>query len=285
MLAHQKNNEGNSIIHDYLLRDYAEPKDFASFLYVSQVLQAEGIKLGAEHLRRERPRTMGSIFWQLNDCWPVASWSSIDSFGRWKALQFYAKRFYAPVLVSPHVENGALAVYGVSDRTESRSGTLLLQHLGFDGKVLSTTSTQVTVPPLASTILTSVPLTQLSQQSGGKLEDGFIVATLSVAGEPVSRNLTYLLPTRQINLPTAKVNADVTKDGDELVVKLTTNKLARSVRLVSADDAAEFEDNYFDLLPDETRSIRVKTKTGADDFKKTLQVTSLADAFNSFGGS
>ena len=85
MLAHQKNNEGNSIIHDYLLKDYPEPKDFASFLYVSQVLQAEGIKIGAEHFRRSRPETMGSIFWQLNDCWPVASWSSIDYYGRWKA--------------------------------------------------------------------------------------------------------------------------------------------------------------------------------------------------------
>ncbi len=88
MLAHQKNNEGNDIIHNYLLKDYAEPKDFASFLYVSQVLQAEGIKIGAEHFRRLRPETMGSIFWQLNDCWPVASWSSIDYYGRWKALQY-----------------------------------------------------------------------------------------------------------------------------------------------------------------------------------------------------
>jgi beta-mannosidase len=117
MLAHQKNNEGNSIIHDYLLKDYTEPKDFPSFLYVSQVLQAEGIKIGAEHMRRERPRTMGSIFWQLNDCWPVASWSSIDYYGRWKALQYYARRFYAPVLVSPHVEDGAVAVYVISDKT------------------------------------------------------------------------------------------------------------------------------------------------------------------------
>lgn len=285
MLAHQKNNEGNSIIHEYLLRDYAEPKDFASFLYVSQVLQAEGIKLGAEHLRRDRPRTMGSLFWQLNDCWPVASWSSIDSFGRWKALQFYAKRFYAPVLVSPHVENGTLAVYAVSDRTESRTGTLLVQHLGFDGKVLSSNRTQVTVPPLASTILASVPMTQLSQVAGGKLEDGFIVATLTVAGEPVSRNLTYLVPTRQIHLPAAKVTSEVTKEGDGLRVKLTTDTLARSVRLVSADDDAKFEDNYFDLLPGETRILHVDTKTSLDDFKKTLEVTSLADAFNTPAGS
>jgi beta-mannosidase len=78
-----------------------EPKDFESFLYVSQVLQAEGIRIGAEHLRRIMPHNMGSLYWQINDCWPVASWSSIDYFGRWKALQYYARRFYSDLLVSP----------------------------------------------------------------------------------------------------------------------------------------------------------------------------------------
>ena len=136
MLAHQKNNEGNSIIHDYLLKDYPEPKDFASFLYVSQVLQAEGIKIGAEHFRRSRPETMGSIFWQLNDCWPVASWSSIDYYGRWKALQYYARRFYAPILVSPHVEDGSVKVYIVSDKTDSTPASLRVRLMDFDGKVL-----------------------------------------------------------------------------------------------------------------------------------------------------
>jgi beta-mannosidase len=280
MLAHQKNNEGNSLIHDYLLRDYREPKDFASFLYVSQVLQAEGIKLGAEHLRRERPRTMGSIYWQLNDCWPVASWSSIDSFGRWKALQFYAKRFYTPVLISPHVEDGELAVYVVSDRTEQKLGTLVVQHLGFDGKVLSSKTQQITVPPLASTILSYVPLTELSQESATALETSFVVATLTIAGEPVSRNLTYLVPTKQVKLPLSNLSTDVAKDKDGLVVNLRTDVLARSVRLVSADASAVFEDNYFDLLPAETRSIHVKTSVAPEDFRRTLDVRSLADAFN-----
>jgi beta-galactosidase/beta-glucuronidase len=104
MLAHQRHPRGNQLIKEYMLREYPAPKDFESFLYVSQVLQAEGIKVGAEHLRRIMPRNMGSLYWQLDDCWPVASWSSIDYYGRWKALQYYSKRFYAPVLVSPYVE-------------------------------------------------------------------------------------------------------------------------------------------------------------------------------------
>ena len=86
MMAHQRHPRGNQLIREYMLREYPEPKDFESFLYVSQVLQAEGIKIGAEHLRRIMPHNMGSLYWQINDCWPVASWSSLDYTGRWKAL-------------------------------------------------------------------------------------------------------------------------------------------------------------------------------------------------------
>ena len=90
----------------------ASRKISASLVYASQVLQAEFIKVVAEHLRRDRPRTMGSIFWQLNDCWPVVSPSSIDYYGRWKALQYYARRFYSPLLVSSRLKDGSLERLG-----------------------------------------------------------------------------------------------------------------------------------------------------------------------------
>ena len=115
MLAHQRHPRGNQLIRTYMLREYNQPKDFESFLYVSQVLQAEGIKLGAEHLRRIMPQNMGSLYWQADDCWPVASWSSMDYFGRWKALMYYTRRFYAPTLVSMHVDGEVMSVYVTSD--------------------------------------------------------------------------------------------------------------------------------------------------------------------------
>ena len=180
MLAHQKNNEGNAIIHDYLLRDYSEPKDFASFLYVSQVLQAEGIKIGAEHFRRSRPETMGSIFWQLNDCWPVASWSSIDYYGRWKALQYYARRFYAPVLVSPHVEDGALKVYIVSDKVKAEPATLRVRLMDFDGKVLLEETKAVDVAPLASKVYLDWPMKKMTDAGAADTSRVFVVADLQI---------------------------------------------------------------------------------------------------------
>ncbi len=146
MKSHQKNHGGNERILTYMLREYPEPRDFASFIYVSQVQQAEAIKVGAEHLRRNRPRTMGALFWQLNDCWPVASWSSIDYFGRWKALQYYARRFYADLLVSPYAHDGTVDVYVVSDKMQTTSAQLRMRLLDFDGKVLADKTQEVQYP-------------------------------------------------------------------------------------------------------------------------------------------
>src|SRR5260370_31933675 len=149
MQAHQKNVDGNERIRTYMLREYREPRDFESFLYVSQVLQAEAIKVGAEHLRRQRPRTMGSLYWQLNDCWPVASWSSIDYYGHWKALQYYARRFYDDLLVSPWEDNNTASVSVVSDKLQPTASELPLPVPDFHGKTLpdKTHATPVPHPP------------------------------------------------------------------------------------------------------------------------------------------
>jgi beta-mannosidase len=278
MLAHQKNDEGNSVIHDYLLRDYPEPKDFASFLYVSQVLQAEGIKIGAEHLRRSRPETMGSIFWQLNDCWPVASWASIDYYGRWKALQYYARRFYAPLLVSPHVEEGILKTYIVSDEVQPVTGELHLRILGFDGKVVKEMTQPVRVPKLSSQVYLQWPLSDLGGTDFDSAHE-VAVAELVVSGKSVSRNLIYLVPTKQVHLPAAHISADLTQAADGYHLKLSSPVLARSVDVTFGGASGDVSDNYFDLLPGETDDIIVKSGDTLDSLKTKLQVISLADAF------
>jgi beta-mannosidase len=279
MLAHQKNNEGNSIIHDYLLRDYSEPKDFASFLYVSQVLQAEGIKIGAEHFRRSRPETMGSIFWQLNDCWPVASWSSIDYYGRWKALQYYARRFYAPILVSPHVEDGSLKVYIVSDKTESAPTTLRVQLMDFDGKVLLEESHAVDVAPLTSKVYVDWPLKKLTDAGAADTSRVFVVADLMGADTPISRNLIYLAPTKEVRLKPAELKVETTGANGSYRVRVTSPVLARSVYLSFGDLDVKLSDNYFDLLPGETVEIAATSAASLDALKAQLKVVSLTDAF------
>jgi beta-mannosidase len=279
MLAHQKNNEGNAIIHDYLLRDYPEPKDFASFLYVSQVLQAEGIKVGAEHFRRSRPDTMGSIYWQLNDCWPVASWSSIDYYGRWKALQYYARRFYAPILVSPHIENGSVRFYIVSDKTTAQPATLRARLMDFDGKVLLEETHNVTVDPLMSKVYLDWPLARLTQSGAADTSRVFVVADLTSGAEQISQNLMYLAPTKEVHLKPADLTVETTGANGGYKIRISSPVLARSVYLSFGDLDVEVSDNYFNLLPSETREITAKSAATLDTLKSQLRVISLADAF------
>jgi beta-mannosidase len=280
MKAHQKNGDGNRLIQEYMKRYFGEPKDFASFLYASQVLQAEGIKVGAESFRRKRPETMGSLFWQLNDCWPVASWSSIDYYGRWKALQYYARRFYAPVLVSPHVEGGTLAIYVVSDKTAAVDGTLHLRILNFSGQIIKETSQAVKIDPLTSKVYQRLPLIELSGANAADWSGLVGVADLVVDGKKVSTNLVYFVPSKQIKLLPASVAMSLAKVGDGYDVTLQTPVLARSVYLSFGELDAEFSDNYIDLLPGETKTIHVTSKATMEDLKAQMKVTSLADAFS-----
>jgi beta-mannosidase len=270
MLAHQKNNAGNAIIHQYLLRDYPEPRDFASFLYASQVLQAEGIKVGAEHLRRNRPRSMGSIYWQLNDCWQVASWSSLDYFGRWKALQYYARRFYNDLLVSPHEENGGVAVYVVSDRTAPAKAELRVRVMTVDGATLSDKSQSIQVAPLASHVYLQFPFPKDADATRS-----FVAADLIVGGKTVSSNLLFLAPTKEVHLPQAAIKTEL--DGTRL--RLSSPVMARSVLVSFGSLDVKVSDNYFDLLPGQPVEIGISGAVSAEELRKNLKVMSLVDAF------
>jgi len=259
--------------------DYPEPKDFSSFLYVSQVLQAEGIKIGAEHFRRHMPETMGSIFWQLNDCWPVASWSSIDYYGRWKALQYYARRFYAPVLVSPHMEDGAVKVYVVSDKTKELHGTLRLRLMDFQGKTLLEQSQAADVAPLASKVALEWPMAKVTAAGVTDLSRVFVVADLSVGGQTLSRNLSYLTPVKAVRLTPAKLTYALTGTAGKYTLTVSSSVLARSVYASFGDLDVTVQENYFDLLPGESVQVSVESAASLDALKQKLQVISLTDAF------
>jgi beta-mannosidase len=283
MLAHQKNNEGNSIIADYLAKDYPKPKDFKSFLYASQVLQAEGIKIGAEHFRRSRPETMASIYWQLNDCWPVASWSSIDYYGRWKALQYYARRFYAPVLVSPHIEEGAVKVYVVSDKTEAQEAVLRVRLIDFEGKVLLEESHTISVTPLSSKVYLDWPLVKLTEAGAADTSKVFVVAELTEAGKQISRNLIYLAPTKLVQLKPAHLNVELSGAAGSYTLRVSSPVLARSVYASFGELDAKYTENYFDLLPGESVEIGVSSAATLEELKAKMQVNSLVDAFGGVG--
>ncbi len=278
MKAHQKNHGGNERILTYMLREYPEPRDFASFIYVSQVQQAEAIKVGAEHLRRNRPRTMGALFWQLNDCWPVASWSSIDYFGRWKALQYYARRFYADLLISPYVHDGAVNVYVVSDKMQATSARVHMQLLDFQGKVLVDKSREVKIPAQSSAVYFTVNQGEILGSSD--LDRVFLVFDLIVDGQRVSRNEVFFDHMRNLALPLKPaIQSSLVSDTDGYRLTLKSPVLARNVYLSFGDLNVTLSDNYFDLIPGEETTIHLQTAASLAQLQQALSTTSLTDAF------
>jgi len=224
---------------------------------------------------------MGSIFWQLNDCWPVASWSSIDYYGRWKALQYYARRFYAPVLVSPHVEDGTLSIYVVSDRTKPESSNLHLRIMHFDGSVVKEIRQTVDVAPLASAVYLKVPLADLKEQDGKTVDLTKVFASveLTAEGETPSSNIAYFVPTKQVKLPQPGITTILTKDGTGYDLELKSAALARSVYIAFDHVNAQLSDNYVDLLPGQPVRLHIKSDAGLNQVKSEMKVVSLVDAF------
>jgi beta-mannosidase len=280
MQAHQKNKGGNERILTYMLREYHEPKDFASFVYLSQVQQAEIIKIGAEHLRRQRPRTMGSLYWQLNDCWPVASWASIDYYGRWKALHYYARRFYDDVLISPYLHDDKVDVYVVSDELQPLTATIHMRLLDFSGTNLLEQTKEINVPAQSNAIYFSVDKSTLAEK--GELRKSFLVFDLETGGKRVSRNIIFFDRTQNLELPIMpKIETSVNKTVDAYTITLQSPKLARSVYLSFGDLDVHVSDNYFDLLPGESATITIKSPATLDQIKSGLKIVSLTDAFAS----
>ncbi len=278
MQAHQKNKGGNERILTYMLREYREPKDFPSFVYLSQVQQAEIIKIGAEHMRRQRPRTMGSLYWQLNDCWPVASWASIDYYGRWKALQYYARRFFDDVLISPYLHDDQVDVYVVSDKQQPLSGKIRVRVLDFSGKMLLDQTQEIQVPALSSASYLKLPKDALAAKADPRRS--FLVADLEVGGQFVSRNLLFFDVTHNLELPVGpKIESSLNKVEGGYSITLRTPALARNVYISFGDLDVQTSDNYFDLLPGEPVTITLKTSRTLDQLKSALKITSLTEAF------
>jgi beta-mannosidase len=229
-------------------------------------------------LRRQRPRTMGSLYWQLNDCWPVASWASIDYYGRWKALNYYARRFYDDVLISPFLHDDKVDVYVVSDKLETLSGTIHMRLLDFSGAVLLEQNKEIQIPAQSNAIYFTIDKADLAAKADPR--KSFLVFDLEVAGKKVSRNEVFFDVTHNLELPPKpKIETTLSQTGEDYSITLQSSQFARSVYLSFGDLNVQASDNYFDLLPGESATIRLKSSASLDQLKTGLKVTSLMDAF------
>jgi beta-mannosidase len=257
MKAHQKHPAGNELILNYMERYYPVPEDFEEFLYVSQVMQGEGIRFGLEALRRSKPRCMGSLYWQLNDCWPAASWSGIDYFGRWKALHFQAQRAYEPLLISFQQDQDSLQVYLVSDLREEIAGKLSLQLMAFDGRIWYHKEMNASFSPLKS-----IPVIKISTDDmmAGNIspEECFVVAKFSPQDQIVRPGIHYFEKARDQKLPDVIPEWELLEKNGNMLLKLSSPSLCRQVYIrYDGETEIRFHENYFDLLPNEVKIISI----------------------------
>lgn len=275
MLNHQKHPRGNALIAEYLRRDFRVPRTFEDFVYVSQILQAEGMRTGIEAHRRNKPYCMGTLYWQLNDVWPVASWSSIDYYGRWKAFHYYAREAFRPVVALPIVEDGILKVFASADvPDDSVVVTLQVRALTLTGKRLS----EIIVPnlvlrPDSARMLWQTTVRTLLDRH--KEEDAVAdIRLLSSSGELLSRRLFYFAPPKKLLLPDTRVSVRVSPANEGYLLELESPALAKNVRL-STDVPGRFSDNYFDLLPGERRTVLFITERILDAPEQAFRLRHL----------
>ncbi|MCR5507622.1 MAG: glycoside hydrolase family 2 protein [Lachnospiraceae bacterium] len=259
MEKHQRNASANGKIMNYMEQTFLYPNDFDTLIYASQLLQAEAIRYGVEHFRRNRGRCMGTVYWQLNDCWPVASWSSIDYFGRWKALHYYAKRFFAPFMISCEEEGLLTQTMNVnaepfevkrsirlSVANESmcpRNGTVRWQLRNSDGTVIREENEAVSLSPLSAKWL------DLKELPDAKLYENYVSYQLEENGTVVSQGTVLFCPPKHFKFADPCLKVKVT-DG-EIVV--SASAYAKSVEIRNENDDLILSDNFFDLNAGERR--------------------------------
>ncbi len=276
MKTHQKHRIGYPVIDKYIKLYFRWPRDFEAYSYVSQVLQAYGIGLAMEAHRRAMPFCMGTLYWQLNDCYPVTSWSSLDAYGVWKALHYRARRAYSEVLVSPVVEDGQARVYVVSDLRDPLTGRLTLELLDFQGRRAWEKSLDVEIPPNRSSRLFEICLSDLLQ---GRDKEGHVLRVRLAAGERKAENLLYFVYPKDLKLGTPAIRANMAKDGQGWRVELQTDTLVKDLFLSVPGVAMTWSDNYFDLLPGETKTVTFRGSLPKAMPAPNLKIYSLADSY------
>ncbi len=305
MESHQKCEGGNAKILHYIGETYRYPKDFDSVVYASQLTQADGLRHGVEHWRRNRngERCMGAVYWQLNDCWPVASWAGIDYYGRWKALHYLSRRFFAPVLASV-VESGTSVELHVTNetRTEFR-GTVTWRLLDDSRTVngaaaLAAGKIEVVVPPFRDEVAFARDFADFFPNGAdarrSAMRNAYFTFSLLEDNRTVSSGSSLFVPPKSFSFARQTLSPSVRDVGDSFEITVRADRYARFVELSTDGFDALFSDNYFDLAAGDSATVTVAkgdifaespaegsvlTGVTVSSFSRALSVRSVADAF------
>ncbi|MGN1444115.1 MAG: glycosyl hydrolase 2 galactose-binding domain-containing protein [Acutalibacteraceae bacterium] len=251
--SHQKCASGNDKMIYYIATRFRLPKNFEDWIYLSQVTQLECISDATEHWRRNKGRCNGSVYWQLNDCWGVCSWSGMDYYGNYKALQYKARDFNAPLSVSIEDTDKSINFYVLNDKIEDQSVTFKYEIFDFTKGVVETHEKSVTVKSLEN--VKAAELTLSSLKAKYNLSEIGIRAVLSVQEKDINEKTFIFKAEKDIVLPKADIRLEKSLENDQIVLKVTSDRYARLVRLHSELSTLPFSVNYFDLIPGQAKTV------------------------------
>ena len=292
MLGHQKAPAGNAKLIWYIAQRFRLPQTFDGLIYLSQIFQAEAMRIGVEHWRRHPERTSGALYWQLNDCWPVVSWASIDYYGRWKALHYAARRFYNPVLLSveeeTHPRRRGVNVWLTSDLPAAWRGRLRWTLETLDGEVLEGGDQPVLANPNTAQCVLKKPFTAAEDPASRKANWRRTVFVAELLSAPdmdgvehrIALSVTPFVPEKHMPLPDPSLQTQVAQQDDQLVIMVTARKLARFVEVKLPGVDVIFSDNYFDLPAGRSATVTCPLPEGwaLEQARAKVQARSLVDA-------
>ncbi len=259
---HQKHPTGFETINEYMERYYVVPKDFENYLYVSQLLQARGMKIAIEAHRMAKPYCMGTLYWQFNDCWPVTSWSSLDYYGNWKAAHYQVKESFAPIFLAVAEKTDGLSIIGNNDNLEVKAGIVTVKLIDFSGKELWTASKECVLDVEKNTTCMQISYAELPKFVKEK-------TLLQIEFSGNDKNTVayhYFVKPKELQLEQPTIEVKIV---GETLIEVKTNTFAKNVYLRA--DGHFFNDNYFDLIPGISKIIKTDRPT------ENIKVKSLYD--------
>ena len=270
--AHEKQTGGLELLRALLAVHYPVPEDLRLFVLYSQLNQGEALKTAVTHWRSRMFKTSGCLIWQLNDCWPVISWSLIDYGINPKAAYYYVKRAYQPVIAPIIVKQGKVEAFIINETDKPLEATLKFEVLTFGGEVLYDQTAKTSVPPYTSQLALQKALEALPIK-----DNAILVTTLECQGKVLYEDARTVVEPKDLKLPTSKIQA-ATKKVDEKTFEITlqTQVYAKAVKIEIGDLRAKFSDNFFDLLPNRQKVVvcQLERDMSAEQFDKTMSYQS-----------
>jgi beta-mannosidase len=270
-------NEALNLIYNNICNVYRKPKNYESFVYLSQIAQANAMKTVIEDSRRHIQNRSGLFYRQLNDSRPSISSSTVDFYGRYKPAHYAVSDASANVLVIPAREHDYVNIYAVSNFLKGMDVTLLAKLIDFKGKSLYVKQIPVVMNPNTVTLLLSVKESEILKYAD-KAECCLIIQ-LNQPSKSLSNNIMYFTDPKDLHLPKTKINLDVSKTAKGVTLNLKSDMLAKNVWIETISKDSYCSDNNFDLLPDKKMKIEIRYPGTKDEFLKDLKIYTLADSY------